>query len=55
MTDLVVVLGRTEERVARIQEGYIAQATSSWLESLDRSMTQMKDYQVGCLLTLTVA
>lgn len=38
--------GRTEERIARIQERYIAQATSSWLESLERSVTQMKDYQV---------
>ncbi|KAJ5134597.1 hypothetical protein N7448_000384 [Penicillium atrosanguineum] len=37
--------GRTEERIARIQERYIAQATSSWLESLERSLTQMKDYQ----------
>lgn len=39
------VFGRTEERIARIQESYIAQATSSWLESLERSLTQMKDYQ----------
>lgn len=43
----MAVFGRTEERVARIQENYIAQATSSWLESLERSVTQMKDYQVG--------
>lgn len=41
----VSVLGRTEERVARAQETYIAQATSSWLESLERSLAQMKDYQ----------
>lgn len=39
------MFGRTEERIARIQEAYIAQATSSWLESLERSLTQMKDYQ----------
>lgn len=45
MTDFRSVFGRTEERVARIQESYISQATSSWLESLDRSLTQMKDYQ----------
>lgn len=45
--------GRTEERIARIQESYIAQATSSWLESLERSLTQMKDLQV-CLLTLAI-
>lgn len=41
------VFGRTEERIARIQESYITQATSSWLESLERSLTQMKDYQVS--------
>lgn len=38
--------GRTQERLARIQESYIAQATSSWLESLERSLAQMKEYQV---------
>lgn len=41
----LIMFGRTEERVARIQENYISQATSSWLESLDRSLTQMKDFQ----------
>lgn len=41
----MLVFGRTEERIARIQENYIGQATSSWLESLERSLTQMKDYQ----------
>ena len=42
-----LVFGRTEERAARVQENYIAQANASWLESLERSMTQMKDYQVN--------
>ncbi|PGH15767.1 hypothetical protein AJ79_02147 [Helicocarpus griseus UAMH5409] len=37
--------GRTNERIARIQENYISNATSSWLESLDRSLVQMKEYQ----------
>ncbi|CAG8919215.1 unnamed protein product [Penicillium salamii] len=41
----LIMFGRTEERIARIQENYITQATSSWLESLERSLTQMKDYQ----------
>ncbi|KAJ5573670.1 uncharacterized protein N7459_008097 [Penicillium hispanicum] len=41
----LTMFGRTEERIARIQENYITQANSSWLESLERSMTQMKDYQ----------
>lgn len=39
------MFGRTEERIARVQEAYISQATSSWLESLERSLTQMKDFQ----------
>lgn len=39
-------LGRTNERVGYIQETYVAKATSSWLESLERSLAQMKDYQV---------
>ena len=41
----VAVLGRTEERLARTQETYIAAASSSWLESLERSLVQMKEYQ----------
>jgi phage-related tail protein len=41
------VLGRTEERLARTQENYIASATSSWLESLERSLVQMKEYQAS--------
>ncbi|KAF9890934.1 hypothetical protein FE257_005191 [Aspergillus nanangensis] len=39
------MLGRAEERLARTQESYISQATSSGLESLERSLAQMKDYQ----------
>lgn len=40
-------MGRTNERIGRIQETYVANATSSWLESLERSLAQMKDYQVS--------
>ncbi|KAL2825608.1 hypothetical protein BDW59DRAFT_71451 [Aspergillus cavernicola] len=43
----LTMLGRAEERLARIQEAYTAQATSSWLESLERSLTQLKDYQAS--------
>ncbi|KAL1957691.1 hypothetical protein VTO42DRAFT_5668 [Malbranchea cinnamomea] len=43
----LINFGRTQERIARIQEQYIANATSSWLESLDRSLAQMKEYQVA--------
>ena len=42
-------MGRTNERIGRIQETYVAEATTSWLESLERSMVQMKEYQV-CLV-----
>ncbi|OJD26353.1 hypothetical protein ACJ73_02268 [Blastomyces percursus] len=41
----LINFGRTNERIARIQEAYIANATTSWLESLDRSLVQMKEYQ----------
>ncbi|KAK1822642.1 hypothetical protein LTR12_002989 [Friedmanniomyces endolithicus] len=40
-------LGRANERIARMQETYVANATSSWLESLDRSLVQMKEYQAA--------
>lgn len=40
-------MGRTNERIGRIQETYVANATTSWLESLERSLAQMKEYQVG--------
>lgn len=29
-----------------MQENYVASATSSWLDSLERSLAQMKEYQV---------
>jgi len=40
-------MGRANERVGRIQESYVANATASWLESLERSLAQMKEYQVS--------
>ena len=39
--------GRANERIARIQETYIISATSSWLESLERSLVQMREYQAA--------
>ncbi|KAF1971787.1 BAR-domain-containing protein [Bimuria novae-zelandiae CBS 107.79] len=38
-------LGRANERLARVQETYVQSATSTWLEGLDRSLAQMKEYQ----------
>jgi len=50
-------MGRTNERIARIQETYMAHATTTWLESLERSLAQMKEYQVkfttSCLVEVT--
>lgn len=40
-------MGRANERIARLQETYCANATSSWLESVERSMIQMKEYQAA--------
>nr|POE56807.1 meiotically up-regulated gene 137 protein [Quercus suber] len=38
-------LGRANERIARIQETYCANAASSWSESLEHSLAQLKEYQ----------
>lgn len=40
-------MGRTNERIGRMQETYVANATTNWLESLERSLAQMKEYQVS--------
>ena len=42
----LIAIGRSNERLGRIQEGYITKASSSWLDSLERSVAQMKEYQV---------
>ncbi|PWY70224.1 BAR domain protein [Aspergillus heteromorphus CBS 117.55] len=41
----MTMLGRAEERLARLQEAYISQVNAGWLESLEHSLTQMKEYQ----------
>ncbi|KAK3676330.1 hypothetical protein LTR78_003604 [Recurvomyces mirabilis] len=38
-------LGRANERIGRMQETYSVNATSTWLESVERSLVQMKEYQ----------
>ena len=40
-------MGRTNERISRHQETLFAQAKASWLESTDRSLAQMKEYQAA--------
>lgn len=47
---LGTVFGKTEERLARVQEAYISQASSTYLESLERSLAQMKEFQVYAAL-----
>lgn len=39
-------MGRANERVANIQEHYTEDATTCWLDSLERSVAMMKEYQV---------
>jgi len=39
-------MGRANDRVARLQETYVTNATNGWLESLERSLVMMKEYQV---------
>ncbi|KAI9826927.1 MAG: hypothetical protein M1832_005866 [Thelocarpon impressellum] len=43
----LISMGRANERIARVQENYVAKSTSSWLESLERSLAQMKEYQAA--------
>ncbi|KAH7122511.1 hypothetical protein B0J11DRAFT_341169 [Dendryphion nanum] len=40
-------LGRANERLARVQDTYVNSATSTWLEGLERSVAQMKEYQAA--------
>jgi hypothetical protein len=42
-------MGRGNDRVANIQEQFAADASSFWLESLERSLAMMKEYQVSPL------
>lgn len=39
-------MGRSNDRIARLQETYVMNATNGWLESLERSLAMMKEYQV---------
>lgn len=41
----LISMGRANERIARTQESYVANATHGWLESLERSLAMMKEYQ----------
>jgi flagellar biosynthesis regulator FlaF len=41
----LITVGRANERISAIQESFVAEATASWLETLDRSLAMMKEYQ----------
>lgn len=43
----LIEMGRANDRIAREQEKYIANVTVGWLESLERSLAQMKEYQAS--------
>lgn len=43
----LIAMGRTNERVSAIQETFVSEATTTWLESLERSLAMMKEYQVS--------
>lgn len=45
----LITMGRANERVASIQDHFVADATTTWLESLERSLAMMKEYQVSIL------
>ncbi|KAK7398250.1 hypothetical protein QQX98_012363 [Neonectria punicea] len=40
-------LGRANERIAGIQETYVDCANATWLDSLERSLAMMKEYQTS--------
>lgn len=43
----LITMGRANERISAIQESFVGDATATWLESLERSLATMKEYQVG--------
>ncbi|TVY59615.1 Uncharacterized protein LSUE1_G009338 [Lachnellula suecica] len=43
----LIGMGRTNERIARYQDTYVQTSTSGWLESLERSLAMMREYQAA--------
>lgn len=43
----LIAMGRANERVSAIQETFVSEATTTWLESLERSLAMMKEYQAS--------
>ena len=40
----LLALGEVQEKLGRVQEGYLANVVSCWQESLEHSLSQMADY-----------
>lgn len=43
----LIGFGRAQERIARHQDTFVVQATNGWLEGLDRTLVDMKEYQTA--------
>ncbi|KAL2162951.1 hypothetical protein VTH06DRAFT_6787 [Thermothelomyces fergusii] len=43
----LIMMGRANERISAVQEAFVADATTSWLESLERSLAMLKEYQAA--------
>ncbi|KAK4035219.1 hypothetical protein C8A01DRAFT_38311 [Parachaetomium inaequale] len=43
----LITMGRANERVSAIQEAFVGEATASWLESLERNLAMMREYQAS--------
>ncbi|KAI5806526.1 hypothetical protein DFH27DRAFT_347649 [Peziza echinospora] len=43
----LINMGHANEKIGRLQDTYVTKASETWLESLERSLTQMKEYQAA--------
>lgn len=43
----LILMGQGNEKIARVQDSYVQSASEIWLESMERSLTQMKEYQAA--------
>lgn len=43
----LINMGQANEKIARLQDSYVTKASETWLESMERSLTQMKEYQAA--------
>lgn len=43
---MLVGLGQANERIARTQDSFASNSSATWLASVERSLAQMKEYQV---------